>query len=72
MRALQQVQHMSGDYLAPAMRPLKAEQIGLSSHKNTYSRGVLEGNWIEEKGSWDAGTAEERVCCGYIGLTMIL
>ena len=51
---------MSGDYLAPAMRPLKAEQIGLSSHKNTYSRGVLEGNWIEEKGSWDAGTAEER------------
>eukprot|EP01028_Stygiella_incarcerata_P012844 TRINITY_DN80520_c0_g1_i1.p1 TRINITY_DN80520_c0_g1~~TRINITY_DN80520_c0_g1_i1.p1 ORF type:complete len:227 (+),score=57.36 TRINITY_DN80520_c0_g1_i1:177-857(+) len=36
-----------GSYEPP--RALKSEQIGVSSHLNTYSRGVLMGNWQEEK-----------------------
>lgn len=36
-------------YLHPSLRNLKSEQVGLSSHKNVYQNGVLEGNWLEER-----------------------
>eukprot|EP01010_Urceolus_cornutus_P000023 NODE_1002_length_1176_cov_236.712511_g762_i0.p1 GENE.NODE_1002_length_1176_cov_236.712511_g762_i0~~NODE_1002_length_1176_cov_236.712511_g762_i0.p1 ORF type:complete len:217 (-),score=34.82 NODE_1002_length_1176_cov_236.712511_g762_i0:424-1074(-) len=36
-------------YLHPSQRNLKSEQIGPSSHKNNFSIGVLDGNWVEDR-----------------------
>lgn len=40
-------------YLHPSQRNLKSEQIGPSSHKNEYTIGVLQGNWIEERAGFE-------------------
>uniref|UniRef100_A0A7S1PJV5 Uncharacterized protein n=1 Tax=Percolomonas cosmopolitus TaxID=63605 RepID=A0A7S1PJV5_9EUKA len=40
-------------YADPRRRVLQSYQIGLSSHKNSYSRGTLVGNFLEER-SYDA------------------
>jgi hypothetical protein len=37
----------------PAQRNLKSEQIGPSSHKNSYNIGVLQGNWAEDRTVFD-------------------
>eukprot|EP00760_Papus_ankaliazontas_P022768 PhM_4_TR18988/c0_g1_i1/m.19583 len=36
-------------YLHPSQRTLRTQQIGASSHKNSYHIGVLDGNWCEEQ-----------------------
>ncbi|KAF0984201.1 hypothetical protein FDP41_007378 [Naegleria fowleri] len=41
------------EFLPPKERVLRSEQIGLSSHKNTYNNGTLMNNWIEERNASD-------------------
>lgn len=36
-------------YIHPTHRSLKTEQIGPSSHKNEFQKGVLVGNWYEDR-----------------------
>ena len=36
-------------YLHPNQRNFSTEQVGPSTHQNSYNKGVLLGNWFEDR-----------------------